>query len=139
MQREKNLEKNFRILFCICFAAQMDGSVDTRQQDKKFIFVRFNTPEDPLSVTTRFASAGESTKRGAEGLCSAMTNCFDDMGLSKEDLQSQFVGMSTDGESANTGKNSGLWARLENYVGRSTMNFWCACHRSDLAMEDVMR
>ena len=81
----------------------------------------------------------ESTERGAEGLCSAMTNCFDDMGLSKEDLQSKFVGMSTDGESANTGKDSGLWARLENYIGRSTMNFWCACHRSDLAMEDVMR
>ena len=24
----------------------MDGSVDARQQDKKFIFVRFNTPDD---------------------------------------------------------------------------------------------
>ncbi|CAB4001643.1 Hypothetical predicted protein [Paramuricea clavata] len=124
---------------CICFAAQMDGSVDARQQDKKFIFVRFNTPEDPLSIKTRFASARESTKRGPEGLCSAMTNCFDDMGLSKECLQSKFVGMSTDGESANTGKDSGLWARVENYVGRSTRNIWCACHRSDLAMEDVMR
>ncbi|CAB3978456.1 Hypothetical predicted protein [Paramuricea clavata] len=54
-------------------------------------------------------------------------------------LKSKFVGMSTDGESANTGKDSGLWARVENYVGRSTRNIWCACHRSDLAMEDVMR
>ena len=133
----KNLREELQN--CICFAAQMDGSVDARQQDKKFIFVRFNTPDDLLSVKTRFASAVESTKRGAEGLCSAMTNCFDDMGLSKEYLQSKFVGMSTDGESANTGRESGLWARLENYVGRSTMNFWCACHRSDLAMEDVMR
>ncbi|CAB4010088.1 Retrovirus-related Pol poly from transposon 297 [Paramuricea clavata] len=126
---------------CICFAAQMDGSVDARQHDKKFIFVPFNTPEDPLSIKTRFASASarERTKRGAEGLCSAMTNCFDDMGLSKECLQSKCVGMSTDGESANTGKDSGLWARVENYVGRSTRNIWCACHRSDLAMEDVMR
>ena len=115
-----------------------DGSVDARQQNKKFIFVRFNTPDDPLSVKTRFASAVESTKCGAEGLCFAMTNCFDDMGLSKEYLQSKFVGMSTDGESANTGRESGLWARLEN-VGRSTMNFWCVCHHSDLAMEDVMR
>ena len=57
--------------------------------NKKFIFVLFNTPADPLSVKTRFASAVESTKRGAEGLCSATTNCFDDMGLSKEDLQSK--------------------------------------------------
>ena len=80
----------------------MDGSVDARQQGKKFIFVRFNTPDDPLSVKTRFASAVESTKRGAEGLCSAMTNCFDDMGLSKEYLQPKFVGMSTDGESTNS-------------------------------------
>ena len=82
---------------CICFAAQIDGSVDARQQDKKFIFVRFNAPEDPLSIKTRFASADESTKRGAEGLCSAMTNSFDEIGLYKEDLQSKFVGMSTDG------------------------------------------
>ena len=47
---------------------------------------------DPLSVKTRFASAVESTKRGAEGLCSAMTNCFDDMGLSKEYLQQNLWG-----------------------------------------------
>jgi hypothetical protein len=25
------------------------------------------------------------------------------------------------------------------YVGHPTFNFWCACHRSDLAMEDVIR
>ena len=82
---------------CICFAAQMDGFVDARQKDKKFIFVSLNTPEDPLSIKTIFASAGESTKHGAEGLCSAMTNSFDEMGVFKEDLQSKFVGMSTDG------------------------------------------
>lgn len=50
----------------------------------------------------KFPSAEESTKRGAEGLCSAMTSCFKDMGLSNgptEDLKSNFVEMSTDGKS----------------------------------------
>ena len=63
--RRKNLKKELEN--CICFAAQMDGFVDARQEDKKFIFFRYNTPEDPLSVKTRFASAVESTERGAEG------------------------------------------------------------------------
>ena len=28
---------------------------------------------------------------------------------------------------------------MEEYVSHPTFNFWCACHRSDLAMEDVIR
>ena len=58
IQRESALKEELQN--CICFATQMDGSVDGRQQDKKFIFVRFNTPEDPLSSKTRFASATRS-------------------------------------------------------------------------------
>lgn len=34
---------------------------------------------------------------------------------------------------------SGLWARMEQYVEHPAINYWCACHRSDLAMEDVMQ
>ena len=46
--------------------------------------------------------------------------------------------VSSDGESANTGRVSGLWSRVEEYVGHPTLNIWCACHRSDLAMEDLL-
>ena len=30
----------------------MDGSVDSKQQDKKYIFVRLNLPKNPLCIET---------------------------------------------------------------------------------------
>jgi hypothetical protein len=60
------------------------------------------------------------------------------VGLNKEDMN-KLSGLTTDGESANTGRKTGLWKRLEEYVGRPILSVWCACHRSDLAMEDLER
>ena len=123
----------------ICFSVQMDGSVDMKQQDKKFIFLRFNSVEDPLQIETRFLSVSEAEARGAKGLFGALVKSLNDLGLSKEEISDKLVGVTTDGESANTGRSTGLWARMEGYVEHATLNFWCACHRSDLAMEDVMK
>ena len=63
------------------------------------------------------------------------------MGLKKNELQTKFVGVSSDGESANAGRVSGLWSRMENYmyIWHPTLNIRYACHRSDLAMEDLMQ
>ena len=74
--------------------------------------------------------------RGAEDL-------FDSVLLSLERIneeniiKSKFAGVTTDEEAANSGSTSGLWARLERYVGHQIFNIWCSCHRSDLAMEDL--
>ena len=68
-----------------------------------------------------------------------MLKALDDLGIEKGDLEDKLVGLTTDGESANTERESGLWSRVEKYVGHPTINFWCACHRSDLAMEDIMK
>ena len=123
----------------ICFSVQMDGSVDMRQQDKKFIFLRFNSMEDPIQIETGFLSVSEAEERGAKGLFGALVKSLNDLGLSKEEISDKLVGVTTDGESANTGRSTGLWARIEGYVEHATLNFWCACHRSDLAMEDAMK
>ena len=123
---------------CLHFSMQIDGSVDTKQHDKKFVFVCFNKPESPLEVHTRFVSARKSEKRGAEGLFCAAQSSIEGVGLTKNEVQAKFVGVSSDGESANTGCISGLWARMEEYVGHPTLNVWCACHWSDLAMEDLI-
>ena len=47
------------------FAVQIDGSVDTKQQDKKFVFVRLNFEENPLLIQTRLVSVKQVEKRGA--------------------------------------------------------------------------
>ena len=49
----------------------------------------------------------------------------------------KLVGVTTDGESANTGKKGGLWKLLKNHVGRDILTAWCVCHRSDLALESL--
>ena len=122
MEREKLKEE---LQNCLRFAVQVDGSVDTKQQDKKFVFVPYNDRA--------------SQERGAEGPCDAVISSLKDVGLNEGQIQASYSGVTTDGESANPGRNSGLWARMVEYVGHPTFNFWCACHMSDLAVEDVIR
>ena len=50
----------------------------------------------------------------------------------------KLVGVTTDGESANTGRQGGLWRLLADQVQRGLAAFWCAAHRSDLAIESVV-
>ena len=50
----------------------------------------------------------------------------------------KLVGVTTDGESANTGRQGGLWRLLADQVQRGLATFWCAAHRSVLAIESVV-
>ena len=50
---------------------------------------------------------------------------------------SKLVGITTDGENGNTGKNGGLWKLLKDHLGRDILTIWCVCHRSDLALESL--
>ena len=56
-----------------------------------------------------------------------------DVGVDTEKL----VGVTTDGENANTGKKGGLWKLFGDHVGRDILTVWCICHRSVLALESV--
>ena len=136
IEREK-LKKDLQS--CLRFSVQINGSVDGKQQDKKFVFVRFSKKDDVLSNHVRFISAREVEKHGAAGLFEALVSALESIGLTKQEIKSKCAGITTDGEAANTGRESGLWRRLEQYLGHQTINIWCACHRSDLAMEDVIR
>ena len=99
------------------------------------MLVRFNSEENPHSIQTRFVSVKQVEKRGAEGLLDAVVSSLMDVGLN-DVIKAKYSGLTTDGESANTGQKSGLWTRMNEYVGHQSFNLWCACHRSDLAMED---
>jgi hypothetical protein len=48
------------------------------------------------------------------------------------------LSLTTDGESANTGRHSGLWKLLQDELGRFVFCLWCVCHRSDLAFHDAI-
>lgn len=71
---------------------------------------------------------------GAKGLLTATTRILGQSSISTDNL----VEVITDGEAANTGKNSGLWKILQDHLGHKLLTVWCTCHRSDLSMEAVI-
>jgi len=117
---------------CVCYSVQIDGSSDKQQVDFKFITARF-LPQNEVSVKTVFLGISSSDLGGADGLLDALTTCLKSVGVDTEKL----VGITTDGENANTGKNGGLWKLLKDYTGKELLTAWCICHRSDLALESV--
>ena len=117
---------------CLCFSVQIDGSADKQQVGSKFITARL-VPTNEVSVKTVFLGIANSDLGGAEGLLDSFISCLKSAGVETEKL----VGVTTDGEKANTGKNAGLWTLLKQHIGRDILTAWCVCHRSDLPLESV--
>ena len=113
----------------LCFSIQIDGSADRQQIDSKFITARL-VPSEEISIKSSFLGVATSDMGGADGLLDSLKTCFESMNISCENL----VGLTTDGENANTGRHGGLWKLLRDHVGRNIVTVWCVCHRSDLAL-----
>ena len=133
MLLRKRLKKPANVLKdCLCFSVQIDGSADKQQVDSKFITARL-VPTNEVSVKTVFLGIATSDLGGAEGLLDSFISCLKSAGVETETL----VGVTNDGEKANTEKNAGLWTLLKQHIGRDIVTAWCVCHRSDLALESV--
>lgn len=89
-----------------------------------------------LIVNPRNAFIGvvQPNERGAKGLFETVST---PLVRGKLDLK-KLVSVTTDGENANTGRKGGLWKLLEEYLNRKILTIWCSCHRSDLALEDLI-
>jgi hypothetical protein len=121
---------------------QIDGSMDRQQQDSKFVIAR-HVQENEVSVQTVFVGIVSSDKSGAEGLLDALCMSIVSLESKQSDvvqeacernevIMKKLVGISTDGESVNTGKKGGLWQLLKEKLKRNLITVWCVCHRSDL-------
>ena len=51
---------------------------------------------------------------------------------SDENVMDKLIGISNDGESANTGSKGGLWKLLMEKLQRKLITMWCVCHRSSI-------
>ena len=87
-------------------------------------------------MSVGFVGECHSEQRGAEGMMTAFTERLASIGLS-DIMVEKMVGLTTDGESANTGKKSGIWARMSQHLGHGLMTVWCVAHPSDLAFESI--
>ena len=131
LEREKLKDK---IATSVVYAIQIDGSMDRQQLDNKFLTVRVIGGDGQLA--TYLAGVVEPEEDGAAGLLEAITTIAKQLDL---DPLENLVGVTTDGESANTGRHAGLWKRLNDHLGRDIITIWCVCHRSDLAMESLKK
>ena len=109
---------------------QIDGSCDRQMLDHQFVSGRMANSD--ISVTSVFVVMHSPEKNGALGLLESVNKTLDLTG----GKDTKLVGVTTDGESANTGRHGGLWFACR--VQRGLATFWCAAHRSDLAIESVV-
>ena len=107
---------------CLCYSVQIDGSTDKQQVDSKFITARY-APFTKVSVNTVFMGIASSTLGGAECFLDFFKSCVERAAVHIDNL----VQITTDGESANSGKNTGLCRLLQRYLGRDILTVWCVC------------
>ena len=117
---------------CTVFSVQIDGSCDRQMLDYKFVSGRMANSDG--SVTCVFVVMHSPEKNGAPGLLEAVNKAL----VLTGGKDTKIVGVTTDGESANTGRHGGLWRLLADQVQRGLETFWCAVHRSGLAIESVV-
>ena len=102
-------------------SVKVDGHVDAYQTEKKAVAVTYVTKEGDLF--TAFVSTEKPTERGARGVLGAVKNAFSILGWSwEEDAKKKICGITTDGESANTGARGGVWTLLQQECEK---NFLC--------------
>eukprot|EP00795_Rhopilema_esculentum_P007132 gene7132-biopygen8533 len=124
-------------LECIVYSIQIDGSVSKHMRDHKFVNVSVN--DSTMSMTngdrrTVFMVMHSPEERGAHGLLETVNQASKVCEANEDKL----VGITTDGEAANTGRNAGLWKLLGDQLERNIFTFWCCAHRSDLATEAII-
>ena len=86
------------------------------QHDNKFMFIRFNSPTEPIEVKTRFVTDASSELRGAAGQEDCFLTSMKSVGVDEAMIREKFAGVTTDGESANTGKNMGCGRDLKTVL-----------------------
>ena len=65
----------------------------------------------------QLVSVCTSELRGSAGLEDVFMRSMQKIGLDDSIIREKFAGVTTDGESANIGRNTGLWPRLEKLAG----------------------
>ena len=79
-----------------------------KQHDNNSVFVRLNSPTDPIEVNKRFVTVASSELRGAAGLEHCFLISMKGVGVDQAMLRETFFGVTTNGESPNTGRSTGL-------------------------------
>ena len=112
----------------VAFSIQIDGSISTHMEDYKFVSCHIVMPNG--EYYTKFMISHSPDETGLlEAVNKALCVC--------EANEKKLMGITTDGEAANTGCDSGIWKLLSDQCNRHILTFWCYAHWSDLAVESI--
>ncbi|XP_037069201.1 uncharacterized protein LOC119090483, partial [Pollicipes pollicipes] len=115
----------------VVYSLQVDVSMNRQQQDNKCVTAR--VVDANAELQNNILSVVEPQGDGTNVLLEAVKTAVEGRDLPLDKL----VGLTTDGESANTGRSSGLWKRPNDVLGRDLISIWCVGHKGDPALESV--
>ena len=95
-------------------AVDVGSSYQHIHVDNLYITAHYLDQDYAMKVT--FLSEAHSDLRGAQGMLTAMMDRFNSCDLLQL-LKEKLVGLTTDGEVANTDSRGGLWKRLKDELG----------------------
>ena len=119
----------------MAIGSKVDGQVDAYQVQNKFIAASYVTQKGQL--VSVFLSAEEPPVPGAQGMLDAIKLSCNEIGWSFEDAKQTISSITTDGENAMSGSQSGLWVRLQAECKLNLITQWCVGHRASLAFKAV--
>ena len=98
----------------MAIGSKVDGQVDAYQVQNKFIHKHHNYVTQKGQLVSVFLSAEEEPPvPGAQGMLDAIKLSCNEIGWSFEDTKQTISSITTDGENAMSGSQSGLWVRLQ--------------------------
>ena len=113
------------------FGISADTSSDVSTQDHMLLYITYFDRRTLKAVTEYLCCVHVAGKTG-EKLYEAIISVLDSLGLDKK----KFIAFVSDGDSAMTGEQNGVWAHLKRLGVKFFMH--CAAHRCALVVKDVM-
>ena len=127
--RKKLLRVNF-------IAILIDGTTDRAVKEQEVLYVVFVDPDSHKPTLGYFECLELSDlDQTADGMMEAIKRSFKHNNL--ENLWKKIIYLSADGASVNSGKDSGLIAKLQE-ENEWILFVWCFSHRLELALKDAL-
>ena len=121
---------------CKFVSVIVDGATDTSVKEQELFFVRYCSQGEPV---VKFLGIEAPGKANAQNIHKALEDTFkSNLGLPENELYTRLVCFASDGASVNTGRKSGVVARLKD-IQPELVGLHCSNHRLELSYKDVFR
>ncbi|KAJ8301583.1 hypothetical protein KUTeg_020570 [Tegillarca granosa] len=112
-----------------------DGSTDSAVIEQETVYVRF---EDGLPKT-QFVDIVPLSSANSDGVLKGIDTGLENIGLTREKVDSKIVGCNFDGASVMMGNKSGVSSKIKERLRRGIIMIHCVAHNLELAVLDAVK